>query len=138
MPLVFFQALKFIELNAKDLKIRRCRPIPVSGAFHTALMKPASEVFRNALKKYDIKDPQIAVHSNIDGLPYRHADDIKQKLVKQIYRPVKWEQTLHVLYDREKNVPFPQTFELGPGNSLTTLLRYCNASAAKDAVNIYA
>ncbi|XP_034254235.1 probable malonyl-CoA-acyl carrier protein transacylase, mitochondrial [Thrips palmi] len=132
------EALRFIELNTKELKIRRCRHIAVSAAFHTPLMKSASELFRNELKKYHIADPQIAVHSNIDGLPYRDAIDIQKKLVRQIYRPVKWEQTMHVIYDRKKDVAFPQTFELGPGKSLTTLLRYCNANAAKHSVNIFA
>lgn len=132
------EAIKFVEENAKEFKIRRCKHIPVSGAFHTTLMKPASEVFRNVIKKCSINNPEIAVHSNIDGLPYKNANDVKMKLEKQIYRPVKWEQTMHIMYDRAKGVPFPQTFELGPGKSLTTLLRYCNANAAKDAINILA
>lgn len=101
-------------------------------------MKPASEAFAEVIEKSKIEDPQISVHSNVDGLAYRDAKDIKKKLVKQIYRPVRWEQTLHVLYDRQKDVAFPQTFELGPGKSMTTLLKYVNANAARDCVNILA
>lgn len=110
----------------------------MSGAFHTDIMKPASEKFIEVLRNSNVNDPEISVHSNIDGLAYINAMDVKKKLPKQIYRPVKWEQTLHIIYDRDKGTSFPQTFEVGPGKSLTALLKYANASAANESVNILA
>ncbi|KAJ1525278.1 hypothetical protein ONE63_010101 [Megalurothrips usitatus] len=132
------EALQFIEQNCADLSIRKCKRIPVSGAFHTDLMKPAAEEFAEVLRQANMRQPEIAVHSNLDGLIYSNVKDIKKKLVRQIYRPVKWEQTLHILYDRGEAVGFPQTFEVGPGRSLLTLLRYANRPASKDAVNFFA
>ncbi|KAK3921191.1 putative malonyl-CoA-acyl carrier protein transacylase, mitochondrial [Frankliniella fusca] len=131
-----FEAIRFIEENSKDLKIKRCKRIPVSGAFHTDLMRPAAEEFAEELLKVKFKDPEISVHSNVDGLAYTDAKSIRKKLIKQIYRPVKWEQILHIIYDREPKEGFPHTFEVGPGKSLTSLLRYGNASASKHATNI--
>lgn len=78
------EALHFLETNAKHLKLRRIKRIPVSGAFHTALMEPAVEPFKKALKKITISDPVISVHSNVDGLRYRNAGHILHQLPKQV------------------------------------------------------
>lgn len=103
--------------------------INVSGAFHTDLMLPAVEPFAAALRKIDIKDPIIAVHSNIDGKRYAHRGQVSRNLPKQIYKPVKWEQTLHVLYERPVGSNFPDTFECGPGSTLRSLLKTVNSKA---------
>lgn len=101
----------------------------VSGAFHTDLMRPAVEPFVAALKKVQINEPIIAVHSNIDGKRYHNSYKVFQNLPKQIYRPVKWEQTLHILYERPVGSNFPDTFECGPGSTLKSLLKTVNSKA---------
>lgn len=95
-------------------------------------MKPAVDVFYEALKKVKISDPMIAVHSNIDGKHYKDTFDIKRRLPKQILAPVKWEQTMHILYERSQDMPFPNTYECGPGNSLSSILKMVNAKAFED------
>lgn len=101
----------------------------VSGAFHTNLMLPAVDPFAAALRKIDIKEPLIAVHSNIDGKRYHNAAKVSRNLPKQICRPVKWEQTLHILYERPVGSNFPHTFECGPGSTLRSLLKTVNSKA---------
>lgn len=101
----------------------------VSGAFHTELMRPAVEPFAAALKKVKINEPIIAVHSNIDGKRYHNSFQVFKNLPKQIYRPVKWEQTLHILYERPVGSNFPDTFECGPGSTLRSLLKMVNSKA---------
>lgn len=123
------EALRFIETNAKEFNLRRVKRLPVSGAFHSALMESAVEPFRKALNKIELDDPAIPVHSNIDGMPYRHAEHVRRQLPKQIIKPVKWEQTLHILYERKEGDHFPRTFELGPGRGLRTILKQVNAKA---------
>lgn len=123
------EALRFIETNGKEFNLRRIKRLPVSGAFHSTLMESAVEPFRKALNKIQLDDPSIAVHSNIDGLPYRHAEHIRKQLPKQIIKPVKWEQMLHILYERKDGDHFPRTFECGPGHALRTILKQVNAKA---------
>lgn len=101
----------------------------VSGAFHTDLMLPAVTPFSMALKKIKIKEPLIAVHSNISGKRYHNAAQVFRDLPKQIYKPVKWEQTLHILYERPVGSDFPDTFECGPGSVLRSLLKTVNSKA---------
>ncbi|XP_076060743.1 malonyl-CoA-acyl carrier protein transacylase beg [Oratosquilla oratoria] len=123
------EALEFIEKNKADFKLRRLKRLPVSGAFHTGLMEPAVPALKKILDKIDFDPPLIPVHSNLDGRSYKSTKQIKKCLPKQICKPVKWEQTLHILYEREKGISFPNTFECGPGKSLQTILKMVNAKA---------
>lgn len=123
------EALSYIEKNAKQFKLRRVKRLPVSGAFHTNLMEAALEPFREALKRVNLSKPLINVHSNVNGLPYQNATHIEHQLPKQIVSPVKWEQLLHIIYERPQGSSFPKTFEVAPGNSLTTILKQVNAKA---------
>ncbi|XP_053955848.1 probable malonyl-CoA-acyl carrier protein transacylase, mitochondrial [Anastrepha ludens] len=131
-------ALKYIEVNAKALKIKRMKRLPVSGAFHTPIMQSAVEPFTNALKKIYIKDPLIRVYSNVDGKQYRNATHILRQLPKQIANPVKWEQTMHLMYERREGADFPRTFECGPGKGLKQVLEKVNAKAANSAFSMEA
>lgn len=130
------EALRFLEANTKPFGLRRVKRISVSGAFHTALMRPAVEPFAEALRRVPVVEPCISVHSNVDGRPYRSADHILGQLPQQIVRPVKWEQTLHIMYERAQGEHFPRTFECGPGRGLTTILKQVNAKAWDTAINI--
>ncbi|XP_019533453.3 probable malonyl-CoA-acyl carrier protein transacylase, mitochondrial [Aedes albopictus] len=132
------EALKFLEANTKKYGIKRIKRLPVSGAFHTELMASAVEPFSKALKKIKIEDPIISVHSNVDGKRYRNPGHILNQLPKQIVRPVKWEQTLHNLYERKTGEFFPRTFECGPGKGLKAILKQVNAKAWDSSFNIEA
>lgn len=78
------EALQYLETNAKHLRLRRIKKIPVNGAFHTELMASAVEPFTRALKKITISDPIINVHSNVDGKKYRNVGHILHQLPTQV------------------------------------------------------
>ncbi|KAI1280488.1 putative malonyl-CoA-acyl carrier protein transacylase, mitochondrial [Halotydeus destructor] len=132
------EALKFIESNAADFGIKKCRRLPVSGAFHTRLMKPAENVFKEALNKVPMSLPLIPVYSNVDGLPYKTVSQVREKLAKQICAPVKFEQTMHTVFERAQDAKFPFTFECGPGNSMLGMLKRINDKAGRYSSNIKA
>lgn len=123
------EALRYIEQNLKKFKLKRIKKIPAYGAFHSSLMMSAVEPFEHALTKFRIADPIIGVYSNVDGKRYRNASHILRQLPQQIVRPVKWEQTMHVFYDRKEDVKQPRTFICGPGDALKTILKMVNAHA---------
>lgn len=100
-------------------------------------MKSAAGVVKEEIEKYKLNETLINVHSNVDGRPYRKAKEIKRKLVEQIYSPVKWEQTLHSLYDRDFFHEFPTTYECGPGKQLSTMLKRTNVTAGNFCKNIF-
>ncbi|EFA00362.1 probable malonyl-CoA-acyl carrier protein transacylase, mitochondrial [Tribolium castaneum] len=129
-------ALDYLEKNAKELNLRKVKRLAVSGAFHSNLMLPAVEPFRKALNKSEVSNPVISVYSNVDGKKYKDAAQIKKQLPKQIVKPVKWEQLLHVVYERSQGDYFPRTFECGPGTSLRAILKQVNAKAWTTCFNI--
>lgn len=131
------QALDFIQKHAADFKLRRLKRLPVSGAFHTDLMAPAVDVVKKALRrKIAVSDPLVRVHSNVDGRSYAGGGHVQRQLPQQIAKPVRWEQTMHLVYGRQQGRDFPRTFECGPGTSLKTVLRMVNAKAAVSCSSI--
>ncbi len=114
----------------------RTRLLPVSGAFHTALMEPAVEPLRDVLRKIEVRRPEISVHSNVDGKRYMHDKHVRNQLAKQLVSPVKWEQTLHEIYERAQGQEFPHTYEVGPGRQLGSTLQKCNMKAFKNYTHV--
>ena len=91
----------------------------VSGPFHTALLKPASDKLAEELKNIEIHDMKIPVITNVTGEEVENKDDVVPILVKQVMNPVKWEDTIHYL--AEKGV---DTFiEVGPGKTLSGFVK---------------
>lgn len=125
------EALHFLQRNAARYHFRRTKMLPVSGGFHTRLMEPALEPLAQALKTVDIKKPLVSVHSNVTGHRYAHPGHIRKLLLQQVVSPVKWEQTMHAIYERKKGTEFPRTFEVGPGQQLGAILKSCNLQAWK-------
>ncbi|XP_060114307.1 malonyl-CoA-acyl carrier protein transacylase, mitochondrial [Heteronotia binoei] len=123
------QALEFLQQNAKKFSFARMKMLPVSGAFHTQLMEPAVKPLSEALESISIQKPLIPVYSNVNSQRYMQSNQIKCMLAKHLISPVKWEQTMHAIYERKKGVGFPYTYEVGPGKQLGTILKNCNKRA---------
>lgn len=104
---------------AKDLGAKRALPLPVSVPSHCVLMKPASERLAERLNDIVIKKPIIPVVQNTDVEFYSSPDDIKAALVKQLYSPVRWVESMQFV--AEKGIT--QLFECGPGKVLFGLQR---------------
>ncbi|XP_073423806.1 malonyl-CoA-acyl carrier protein transacylase, mitochondrial [Dendrobates tinctorius] len=123
------EAIQFLQTNSKKFSFARTKLLPVSGAFHTSLMEPAVEPLQKVLKTLNFKQPLVNVYCNVDGKRYRHAMAMEDLLSKQLVSPVKWEQTMHAIYERKQGTNFPRTFEMGPGVQLGTMLKICNLKA---------
>ncbi|XP_067110720.1 malonyl-CoA-acyl carrier protein transacylase, mitochondrial [Osmerus mordax] len=130
------EALDFLQQNSRQLNFLRARPLPVSGAFHTQLMELATEPLRDVLQQVEVRPPEISVYSNVDGKRYMHEGHVRKQLVKQLVSPVKWEQTLHEVYERTQGQSFPHTYEVGPGKQLGATLQKCNMKAYKSYTHV--
>uniref|UniRef100_H3BBW9 Malonyl-CoA-acyl carrier protein transacylase n=1 Tax=Latimeria chalumnae TaxID=7897 RepID=H3BBW9_LATCH len=122
-------ALEFLQKNSRKFHFLRAKMVPVSGAFHTSLMEPAAEALADVLKKITIQKPLISVYSNMDAKKYRQPQHIRRLVLKQLVSPVRWEQIMHSVYEREQGTEFPNTYEVGPGKQLGTMLQKCNLKA---------
>lgn len=128
------QALQWIEENKKKFGLLSVKPRQQKNAvFHCGLMQSVVKPIREVLDHIDISDPIINVYSNVDGQRYGDAAHIRKKLPKQIVSPIKWEQTIHIMYARG-NVNYPRTFSCGLGSEIMWLLKRNNAKAWDSAV----
>ncbi len=98
---------------------RRVVPLPVSGAFHSRLMRPLADRFAQAVADVSLSSPRIPVISNVSAQPLRDEAEIRRELVEQLYSPVEWVRTLEYLHTHGVT----RYIEVGPGKVLTGLVR---------------
>ncbi|OSI06977.1 ACP S-malonyltransferase [Neisseria animaloris] len=115
---------------AKEQGAKRALPLPVSVPSHCSLMKPAAEKLAEALKNVTVKQPQIRVIHNADVAAYDNADQIKDALVRQLYSPVRWTETVNALVSDG----ITQSAECGPGKVLAGLAKRINKEASCTAL----
>ncbi|MBD1380012.1 ACP S-malonyltransferase [Metabacillus arenae] len=104
---------------AKEKGAKRVIPLVVSGPFHSELMKPAAGQLREVLDQLSLREAKVPVISNVTAKPITDAQDIKEKLIEQLYSPVRWEESVRVMIDSGVT-----TFiEIGPGKVLSGLVK---------------
>jgi [acyl-carrier-protein] S-malonyltransferase len=102
---------------------KRVMPLAVSGAFHSELMKDASEEFAKYLQEFVLSDASISVITNVDAKITIKAEDFKSKMPQQIYSSVYWTQTIQKMIEEGVD-----TFiEIGPGKVLAGLNKKINS-----------
>jgi [acyl-carrier-protein] S-malonyltransferase len=103
---------------------KRAVILPVSAPFHSALMMPAQEKLEKDLAAIHFSDPQIPLVTNVDADSIRKGDEARQALVRQVSMPVRWEESMRMLFDEGVG-----TFiEVGPGRVLTGIMRQIERS----------
>lgn len=104
---------------AKAKGAKRALPLPVSVPSHCALMQPAASKLQEYLKDVHLAAPKIAVIHNADVASYHEADKIKDALVRQLYSPVRWVETVQLIAAQG----ITQSAECGPGKVLAGLTK---------------
>ena len=104
---------------AKLKGAKRAVPLPVSVPSHCALMKPAAVKLAEYLKNVTITVSQIPVIHNADVVSYDNPDKIKSALVRQLYSPVRWVETVQAVCAQGAT----QAAECGPGKVLAGLTK---------------
>lgn len=99
-------AKKVVELN-------------VSGPFHSPLLKVAGEELGKELERIELGDLKIPYFANANASRITDKAQIKELLEKQVYSPVRWEQTL---YELEK-MGVDTIIEAGPGRTIAGFVR---------------
>lgn len=110
---------------AKEQGAKRALPLPVSVPSHCSLMKPAADQLATALQNITLHTPQIRVIHNADVAAYHDAEQIKDALVRQLYCPVRWTETVNTLVSEG----ITESAECGPGKVLAGLAKRINKAA---------
>jgi [acyl-carrier-protein] S-malonyltransferase len=104
---------------AKAAGAKRAVELPVSVPSHCALMRPAAERLAEQLKETAVSVPVIPVLHNVSVSTESDPDMIRQRLVEQLYSPVRWVETIQTM----KREGVMHIVEAGPGKVLTGLMR---------------
>ena len=93
----------------------RMRRLDVAGAFHTAAMQPAVDGFRALVAELDPRSALCDVVANADGAVLRDGQQLLERLVDQLVRPVRFDLCLAALSG--------DAVELAPAGVLTPLVK---------------
>ncbi len=105
------------QFKARGAKI--AKELPVSGAFHSPLMKPAQEELARAIHSSEFSSASVDVYVNATAQALRSAEDLKHALIDQLVQPVQWTQSLQAMY----SAGIRTYIEIGPGNVLQGLVK---------------
>lgn len=108
-----------IEL-AKERGARRAIRLPVSAPFHSPLMAPARQGMTPLLTEVPIDPPRLPVVTNVDATEAESGEVVRDALVRQIDRPVRWVDSVRRLAEAHGVKRF---VEVGPGSVLCGLVR---------------
>jgi [acyl-carrier-protein] S-malonyltransferase len=103
----------------KEAGAKRVLPLNVSVPSHCALMKPAAEQLADELAGTEFRAPSLPVVQNINGRATREPGDIRENLLKQLYMPVQWVDTIYCMRD----FGVGKIVECGPGKVLAGLVK---------------
>lgn len=101
---------------------KRALPLPVSVPSHCALMQPAAEKLATDLAALNFNHAVIPVVNNVDVVTTNDAAAIKDALVRQLYSPVRWTETIEWLAAQGVT----DVLELGAGKVLSGLIKRIN------------
>ena len=120
----------------KEAGAKRALPLAVSVPSHCALMKPAADQLAVSLESIAVKAPLSAVINNVDVKAENNAEAIRSALVRQLYSPVRWTETVEKMATSGVEV----LVEIGPGKVLTGLtsriVKELSASAVNDVKSL--
>ncbi|RJG42253.1 ACP S-malonyltransferase [Motilimonas pumila] len=115
----------------KEAGAKRVLPLPVSVPSHCALMKPAADELAKTLADMSFNTPDIPVINNVDVAAETDPAAIKDALIRQLYRPVRWTEVVTKMAQDGITLEI----EMGPGKVLSGLVRRIDKSIAAAAVN---
>lgn len=117
---------------AKSMGAKRATVLSVSAPFHCSMLKGAGDKIKEELDKVEINKPHKKVISNVTGNYINKEDEIKDLLVKQVYMPVLWEQSI----ERMIHDGVDTFLEIGPGKTLVGFAKKIGKKDKKE-LNLY-
>lgn len=110
---------------------KRALPLPVSVPSHCALMRPAAEQLATDLTALTFNTPQLPVVNNVDVSIAVDGAAVKDALVRQLYSPVRWTETIEWLAANGVT----DVIELGAGKVLSGLIKRIDKNLNSSSVN---
>jgi len=125
------EAVELAAAKCKEAGAKRALALAVSVPSHCALMQSAADKLAQRLQDISFASPSIPVVNNVDVAVVSDAEQIKQALVKQLYSPVRWTETVQYLASQSVDT----VIEVGPGKVLTGLNKRIDKSLQLSSFN---
>lgn len=125
------KAAELAATACKDAGAKRALPLAVSVPSHCMLMKPAADELAAMLESTTMSAPKIPVINNVDVSIENDPLAIKDALVRQLYMPVRWTESIQSLAEKGINT----VYEVGPGKVLTGLIKRIDKSLTAGPLN---
>jgi [acyl-carrier-protein] S-malonyltransferase len=106
---------KLSELLASS-GAKKVVPLPVSVAAHSILMFDQSEIYKQYVNSVNFLKPNVSIVNNVDVKTQYTDVLIKDALIRQMYSPVRWVETIEFIEQQGVDL----LLELGPGKVLTS------------------
>tara|TARA_B100000161_G_C33552081_1_gene415891 strand:- start:1764 stop:2648 length:885 start_codon:yes stop_codon:yes gene_type:complete len=115
-----------------DAGARRALQLPVGGAFHSPLMKPAQIELAAAIESTPFKEGDCPIYQNVTAKAETNPEEIKSNLIKQLTASVKWTQTMQQMQEDGLS----SVTEVGPGKVLQGLFKKMDRSIETESAQI--
>jgi len=112
------EAIDTACVKMKEAGAKRALKLQVGGAFHSPLMEPAREELAKAIMATNFNDARVPIYQNVDAMPHRIANEIRENLVKQLTSAVRWSDSVVKMHEDGAD----EFVEVGPGQVLTGLV----------------
>ena len=122
--------LQILSEFLKDNKIKNIK-LPVSAPFHCSLMSKATMVMTEELQKINFKQSKNILISNVTAEEISNTEDLKNLLIKQIEKRVRWRESILNMINKGVN----QFIEIGPGKVLSGLVKRINKDVKISSIN---
>ncbi len=132
--LVISGSLAGVDAACEALKAagaKRALVLPVGGAFHSPLMKPAEEELAAAIRETPFQTPSCPVYQNVNATAVSDTAAIRENLIAQLTGPVRWTQCVQAMV-ADGATSFT---ECGPGKVLQGLIQKISKESATNGVN---
>ena len=117
----------------KEAGAKRALPLPVSGAFHSPLMKDAQDKVAAQLAESALRVPRCPVFPNVRAESVDDPELIRKSLIDQITGRVRWVETMQIMAKSGMD----SALEVGPGKVLMGLMRRIDKSIKVKPVGTY-
>lgn len=125
------EAVERAGVICKEAGAKRVLPLPVSVPSHCALMKDAADKLSEQFNTVTFNTPEIPVVNNVDVEMASDVDSIKDALIRQLYSPVRWTETIQKL----SSTGVEKALEVGPGKVLQGLIKRIDKTITCVSVN---
>ncbi|HFI0053814.1 TPA: ACP S-malonyltransferase [Streptococcus suis] len=110
--------------SLKAAGVKRMIPLNVSGPFHTALLRPASEQLAQALEQVEFAAFQVELVGNTEAKVMKK-EDIKSLLTRQVMEPVRFYESIATM----QAAGVTKFIEIGPGKVLSGFIKKIDKTA---------